>query len=229
MATTGTYTFNPDFGNLTQQAFRRCGIARTALDRDHMVDALAEANLMLVEWANKGVNLWKVEPIDVALVAGTATYSMDPSTVEMLDVYVSTPQANGTYIDRQLTSVSRSEYAAYPNKAVEAPPTSFWFNKLVEPTLTLYPVPDDGAAYRLRGYRLVRMQDNALGGATVDVQYLWLEAFVAGLAARLAVMYAPDRAVMLDAKAAQQWGVAAEQNVEDAAFYVAPALGRYYR
>lgn len=230
MTTSGTYTFNPNLGSLIAQAYRRARVKRADLTAEHMLDGVAEANLMLVDWANKGVNLWKVEQFSIPLVAGTATYDVDPTTVDILDAYLSDPTGDGTYIDRQMTSIGRSEYAAYPNKSQTGSPSTFWFNRQVSPTVTLYLVPAS-SSYLFKGYRMVRMQDAAAtNGQTADVQYLWLDAFVAGVAARVGAIYAdPALVPLLDAKAKDAWRTAAEENVEDASFYIVPGIGGYFR
>lgn len=230
MTTSGTYTFDPSIGGLIAQAYRRARVRRAEITAEHMLDAVTEANLLLVEWANKGVNLWKVEPFTFSLIAGTATYDFETNTVDVLDAYLSDPAGDGTYIDRQMTSIGRSEYAAYPNKSSRGSPSSYWFNRLVNPTVTLYLVPDR-SDYLFKGYRMVRMQDAATtNGQTVDVQYLWLDAFVACLAARLAAIYSdPNLAVALDGKAKESWQTAADENVEDASLYIIPGIGGYYR
>lgn len=230
MTTSGTYTFNPNLGNLVAQAYRRARVKRADLTAEHMLDGVTEANLMLVDWANKGVNLWKVELFTFALTAGVATYVFDQNTVDVLDAYLSVPNGDGTYTDRQMTSISRSEYAAYPNKNLTGSPSTFWFNRLVTPEATLYLVPDQ-STYLFKGYRMLRMQDaSATDGQTVDVQYLWLDAFVAGLAARVGAIWAdPALVPVLAAQAQMSWQTAAEENVEDASFYIVPGIGSYYR
>jgi len=234
MTTSGTYDFNPSLGEIVLNAFGRCGIRRTALVQEHMQDARFETNFMLSDWANKGVNLWKVDKVTTVLTAGVSTYpagtdSTDAKkTVMVLDAYIRTSAGTSQY-DRVIMPISRTEYSATPNKNLESPPTVFWFDRLISPTITLWPVPNQDGLI-LEYYRVTQIQDaNYVNGQTMDIPYRWLDAAAAGLAARLAVIYAPDRLPALDPKAMLAYQTAAGQDVENVPLYIMPGLSSYYR
>ena len=229
MTTSGTYNFNPTLGEITLNAFARCGIRRTALVQEHMQDARMETNLMLSNWSNRGVNLWEVDLQTVPLIQGQSTYSVPSNTIMMLDAYISTGSGQSTY-DRVILPISRTEYAYTPNKNNQAPPTVFWFDRLINPTVTLWPVPDQTGYYTLKYYRVTQVQDaNYENGQTVDIPYRWFDAFAAGLAARLAAIYAPERASLLEPKAEAAYVIAATQDVENVPMYISPGLSGYFR
>ena len=170
------------------------------------------------------MNLWAVDLVTTPLVQGTSTYSVDASTIVVLDMYV---VVNG--IDRIITPVSRTEYASYPNKATEGMPTVAWFDRLLSPTITLWPVPD-GNQTSLKYYRVRQIQDaNFTSGQNVEIPYYFLEAFAQGLAYRLAMIWAPEKAAMLKVVADESYQIAASQNVETANFMISPSLGSYWR
>lgn len=230
MTTTGTYDFNPNLGEITLYAFQNVGIRPASLVQEHMESARMAANMMLARWANQGVNLWAVDLVDVPLIAGIDTYNVDPNTVVMLDAYARHDDLQSPPIDRPLMPISRSEYASYSNKTVQGAPTVFWFDRTLSPTFTLWPVPDGQTVQKIRYYRVRRIQDAALaGGATVEIPYLWLEAFADGLAYRLARIWQPQIAVALKAQADESYKIAADQNIETSNFYVSPLVGGYYR
>ena len=111
----------------------------------------------------------------------------------ILDVYVSTPNGDGTNSDRVITALSRTEYASMPDKGQQAPPTSYWFDRLINGTITLWPVPD-GTNPTASYYRFTQIQDASLtNGASPQIPYLMLDAYVAGLAQRLSVIYVPPK------------------------------------
>jgi hypothetical protein len=159
-----------------------------------------------------------------------STFSVNPNTVVILDAYV-TNNDSGANIDRIILPISRTEYASYPNKEQAGFPTVFWFDRLLSPTVTLWPVPNtDNGPQNLVYYRVVRIQDAAMSNAqTVDVPYLWLEAFAYGLAQRLALIFAPDRLQILAPLADDAYNVAAQQNVETAQQYITPQISGYFR
>ena len=230
MTTSGTYTFNPSLGEIVLNAYARCGVRRTAIMQEHMTDARFETNLMLSSWANQGVNLWEVVLISVPLVQGQTTYTVPAKVVMILDAVIQQNTGTSSQFDRVIMPISRTEYSQTPNKLQQAPPTVFWFDRLINPTVTLWPVPDQSNYYTLNYYAVTQIQDAELTDAqTVDIPYRWLDALAAGLAARLAAIYAPDRMQMLEAKAQQAYTIAATQDTENVPLYIMPGLSNYFR
>ena len=230
MATSGTYAYNPGLGEITLYAYNLIGVRNTAVLQEHMEAARMAANMMLSRWSNQGVNLWAVDLITTPLVTNQKTYSVDSNTVMILDAYV-TDQNSGANIDRIILPVSRTEYASYPNKDQQGFPTVFWFDRLLSPTVTLWPVPNtDNGPSELKYYRVRRLQDSNLqNGEQVEIPYLWLEAFAYGLAQRLATIWAPDKVMMLKPMADEAYQIAADQNVETAQQYISPMISGYFR
>jgi hypothetical protein len=306
MTTSGTYAYNPSLGDLTIQAFGMCGVRPTALTQEHLTFARTATNLMLSSWANRGVNLWKVDLVTVQLaqspatlsasgngttvtltyatpntpiyavgssitvagvtpsgyngvytvtasssgsvsyastttgaqtVAGTITganyagsYSVDPNIVMILDAYVTTPNGS-TNTDRIILPVSRTEYASYPNKQNVGFPTIYWFDRLINPTMTFWPIPSSSSGITQFSYYAVRqVQDsNYTSGQTIDIPYRWLEAFVVGLAARLAMIWNPALTQLLKPAADEAYNIAAQQDTEYVSMYISPQLSGYYR
>lgn len=229
MTTSGTYTFNPSMGELTLYAYNLCGIRNTALLQEHMQNARMATNLMLARWSNQGVNLWAVDTVTVPLVQGTSTYSVPTDTVMILDAYITIAQGNSN-TDRIILPVSRTEYASYPNKEQQGFPTTYWFDRLLSPNITLWPVPDGGEASTLKYYRVKRLQDaNYTAGQTLEIPYLWLEAFAYGLALRLAQVWAPPMVMQLKPFADEAYQIAADQNTEYVSQYISPQIQGYFR
>jgi len=227
MASSGTYAFNPSIGELVLYAYNLIGVRNTSIVQEHMESARMATNMLLASWSNRGVNLWKVDLVTTPLVQGTTTYAVDPSTVVILDAYVTV--GSNPEIDRIIMPISRSAYANYPNKEQQGFPTVFWFDRLLAPTVTIWPVPD-GQQVNLKYYRLVRIEDAAFtSGQTADIPYLWMEAFSLALAFRLAMIWNPQMAVPLKPIADEAYQVAADQNIETANFYITPMLGGYFR
>lgn len=227
MATTNTYAFNPGLGECTLYAYNLCGIRQTALLQEHMESARMAANMLLGRWSSQGVNLWAVDSQCINLTQGVSTYNVPSNTIVMLDAYIR--QSTGNVVDRLIMPISRTEYASYPNKAQQGFPTTFWFDRLLAPTVTLWPVPN-GTVSQLRYYRVRQIQDADVANDTnVEVPYYFLEAFVYGLAQRLAMIWAPDRVAMLKPMADESYLIAASQNIETAAQYISPTISAYFR
>lgn len=225
MTTTGTYAFNPTLGEIVLNAYARIGVRRTSILANHLADAKTEANLLQAEWNNKQVNLWTVDLVSTVLVAGTASYDVGDETVMILDAYIT---VNG--IDYVISPISRTEYSAIPDKTQQGRPTQFWFDRLENSTLYLWMVPDSNATYTLNYYRCKLIQDASLtNGTNLQITQLWLDAFAAGLAFRLARIYAPQLRDQLKLDYQEAWDVAASQNVENTPLYLTPGLEGYFR
>ena len=230
MTTSGTYTFNPSLGELVLYSYNVAGVRNTALAQEHMTSARMATNLMLSRWSNQGVNLWAVDLITVPLTAGTTTYSVDSNTVMILDAYIETDSGGSQPIDRIIMPVSRTEYASYPNKQQEGFPTVFWFDRLISPTVTIWPVPNVTGTYTLKYYRVRQLQDaNLTNAQTVEIPYRWLEAFADGLAYRLAKIWNPAMAIGLKAVADESYAIASAQDVENVSMYISPQVSGYFR
>jgi hypothetical protein len=229
MATSGTYVFNPALGEIVLYAYNLVGVRNTAVLQEHMQTARMATNMMLSRWANQGVNLWAVDLITTPLVQGVTTYPVDSNTVVILDAYIQTDNGSGQPIDRLILPISRTEYASYPNKEQQGFTTTYWFDRLISPTITLWPVPD-GTTTSLKYYRVRQIQDaNLQSGQQVEIPYLWLEAFAYGLAQRLATIWSPDKAMALKPLADEAYNIAAAQNIETANTFISPMISGYFR
>lgn len=230
MTSSNTYNFTVSNGEGVLRAYSRVRVRPPALTQQHMYDARGELNLMFVEWSIKlGTNLWKVELATLPLTVGVATYSIPSTTIMVLDAFITTTQG-GSSNDRYITPISRTEYASFSNKTTPGPPTVYWFDRLISPTITVWPVPDSTGPFTFNYYRSVQIQDaNIPGGETPDVPYRWLDAMVSGLAHRLSRIYAPDLEAMREKDAMKAWDLAAAQDTEPVPLYVLPAIGAYYR
>lgn len=229
MTASGTYNYNPSLGELTLYAFNLCGIRNTALLQEHMESARMAANLLLGRWSSEGVNLWMVNLQTIPLVAGQSEYDLPSNNIVMLDTYIETDDGNGPPIDRLILPISRTEYASYPNKEQQGFPTTYWQNRLISSTVTLWPVPD-GTQTSLKYYQVCQIDDAGFtGGQTVNIPVYFMEAFAYGLAQRLAMIWAPDKVMMLKPLADEAYQIAAMQNVETAQQYISPMISGYFR
>jgi hypothetical protein len=231
MPTSGTFGFAPSTGELILAAFARVQIRRSEITNEHLANARNELNLLQVTWANLGPLLWTVGLQTAPLVQGQSVYPVPAQTVMVLDAYISVPNGDGiTFSDRIIMPLSRTEYASVPNKTQQGRVTSFWFNRQIAPTLTLWPVPDATAGIILNYYTFTQIQDAAIGAAgSPGVPYLWLDAMVAGLAHRLAIIYAPPMESARQEQAQKAFNTASMQGSENVALYIAPQIGGYFR
>jgi hypothetical protein len=222
---TDTFDFAPSVGEVVLNALSRIQIRGPMVQTAMLQMASQEANLMQVEWSNRGPNLWTVDEQTTQTIPGYATYAVDPSTIAVLEVTL----GQGTPPDETeilLTSISRTEYMAYPNKATQGRPTVYWYDILIAPTITLWPVPDQ--VYNLHFTRYRQQMDATLRNAgNFEAPYRWLDAACAGMAARLAVHYAPMLEDKRAAQAERAYGFAASRDKENAPIFLSPMIEYY--
>lgn len=215
-------------GETVLYSYGLCQVRRTALTQQHFEDARMATNLLLGRWSADGVNLWQVDLQQITLKQGCATYQVPSNTIVMLDAYYAI-NTGATEIDRIMLPVSRTEYASYPNKNMQGAPTVFWMDRLLSPTVTLWPTPN-GQQACFKYYRLRQTQDaNLTNGLGAEIPYYFLESYALGLAYRLALSWAPDRVAILKPLADEAWAIASKQNTEQANVYVSPMVQGYWR
>lgn len=228
--TSNQYLFLPGAGDIGLNAFARIQIRRSELTDEHMQNLRFAANVMLADWSVDIPNLWTIDLQTVPLVVGQATYDVDPTTIAILDTYVSIDNGAGGTTDLIIYPISRTEYASFPDKTQQARPTVYWFDRTLSPTITLWPVPDPSQTYTLSYYRCVQFQDvNFTNGQNAQIPPRAFEAFVSGLAAKMAEIYRPDIADAMATRAAAAWVRFRNQDVEYVPMYIFPGLSGYYR
>lgn len=215
MATSGTAVFNPDFGEIAEEAYERIGIElRTGYQ---FASARRSLNIMAQEWQNRGINLWTVESGTVAIVANTATYTLPADTIDIIEHQLR-DGSGASQTDYTLTRISVSTYAQQTNKLVTGRPLQIYVDRKRDaPQVTLWPVPD--SSYTLAYWRMRRIQDVGSGGAnTIDVPSRFIPCLVAGLAYHLAVKNpsSADRVAFLKGEYEEQFRMAAEEDRERA-------------
>lgn len=171
---------------------------------------------------------YALEVPTVSLVQGTSLYALPNRTVAIGVAYLTTGTGASAF-DRPLTPVSAADYAAIPNKTTQGPPTLFWCQLLPVPQITLWPTPDGSGPYVLNVQSFRQQQDLAItGGQTIDAPYRFLDAFVAGLAARLARNWAPALYAVRQADFESAWQECSQRDQEDAPLYLIPGLANYF-
>ena len=223
MATSGTATFNLDLSEIVEEAFERAGgELRTGYD---LRTARRSLNLLFMDWANRGINMFTFEQGTIALIPGIATYDLPTDTVDLLEHVIRTGAGNeSTQADLTITRISVSTYATIPNKLQQARPIQIWVERLNTPRVTLWPVPDDSQTYQLVYWRMRRIQDAGDGVNTMDMPFRFIPCMVAGLAYYLALKVpgAAERLGVLKEQYDEAWQLASGEDQEKAALRFVP-------
>ena len=124
--TTGVTDFNLDLNNLVEEAFERCGKElRTGYD---LRTARRSLNLLTIEWANKGLNLWTIEPGQITLNQNQIMYALPNDTIDLLDMVTRTGTGQNQQ-DININRISESTYITIPTKNATGRPIQVWINR----------------------------------------------------------------------------------------------------
>ena len=124
MATSGTYTFNLDLADAMEEAFERAG--RELRSGYDYRTARRSLNLLMLEWQNRGLNLWTVRDGTKALTAGTSAYALDADILDIVEAFVRTDAGSTTsQFDQSMTRISVSDYSQLSNKLTQSKPLQY--------------------------------------------------------------------------------------------------------
>jgi len=124
--TSGIANFNPDLTELIEEAFERAGVElRSGYD---MRTARRSLNLLTIEWANRGINLWTIEQGQITINTGQAMYAIPVDTIDLLDQVIRTG-SNQTQVDINISRISESTYSTIPTKNAQGRPIQVWINR----------------------------------------------------------------------------------------------------
>lgn len=223
MATSGVTTFDLDVVSLIEEAFERCGTeARTGYD---LRTARRSLNLLLAEWANRGLNQWTITTSSLALTSGTSSYALGAATIDVLSPIVLRKDSGTTnQLDTEILRVSRGEWVTTPNKNSTGTPVQVFIDRQVAPTLYVWPVPtsDD---YSLVFDKIIRLDDAAEYTNTMEVPFRFIPCLVAGLAYYIAMKRAPDRVELLKAVYEEEFQRASDEDRDRASLRITPGGG----
>jgi len=220
MATSGSLNFELDVADYIEEAFERCGLeVRTSYDYK---TARRSINLMLAEWANRGLNQWTIAQRSQALTQSTGDYDLTSDIIDVLSVVV---RRNGT--DYALERLSRDDYLSIPTKTTEGRPTQFFLDRQITPRLKLWPVPENSTDVVYYD-ALTRMEDADKLVNTMEVPFRFYPCLAAGLAYYLSIKRAPNRVQLLKAVYEEELERAMTEDRDRASFNVVPQF-QYFR
>ena len=220
MAVSGSVNFELDVAEYVEEAFERCGLeVRTGYD---LTTARRSLNLMLAEWANRGLNQWTITQRTQALTSGTRTYTLSADVIDILSAVVTRSST-----DFSLTRVSRDDDLNIPNKATTGRPTQFFLDRQVTPSLRLWPTPENSTDVVVYN-ALTRIDDADTAINTLDVPFRFYPCLAAGLAYYLSIKRAPNRTQMLKAMYEEEFERAMGEDRDRSSFTVTPEYA-YFR
>jgi hypothetical protein len=128
MATTsGLTAFNLDLNELVEDAFERCGSElRTGYN---FRTARRSLNMLTIEWANRGINLWTIEQQQIVLNTNQYQYLIPNDTIDVLDMVTRINNGTSNQSDVTISRISEPTWISIPNKYAQGRPVQAWINR----------------------------------------------------------------------------------------------------
>lgn len=225
MATSGTYDFTLDAGGIIAEAWERCQFNAEAMKGWQLRSARVSLNLMMLQWAARGLNLWAVEQVGpTVLTQGSGIITTAPGTIDILEL---TCTRSG--VENLMTPIGRDDYVALPVKTQQGRPNTFWVERVLPtPKIHLYPFPENSTD-TLTYWRLRQIQDVSAYSQSLDAPALFLEAACSGLAARIAGKWVKDPVLRNELRgvATAAFKEASGQDTERVGLSLTPDLSGY--
>ena len=220
MTTSSSTNFELAVDHYIEEAFERCGLEiRTGYD---LKTAKRSLNLMLADWANRGLNQWTIEQRTQALTASDGEYSLGTDVIDILSVVV-----RRSSTDFNMTRISRSEFLSIPTKTTTGRPTQYFLDRQITPNLKIWPVPENSTDV-LHYDALTRIQDADTMQNTMEVPFRFYPCLASGLAYYIAIKKAPDRIQLLKTAYEEDFARAMAEDRDRSSFNISPSL-QYYR
>tara|TARA_R110000744_G_scaffold50711_1_gene109526 strand:- start:60 stop:728 length:669 start_codon:yes stop_codon:yes gene_type:complete len=219
MTTSSSTNFEIDVAEYIEEAFERCGLeARTGYD---LQTAKRSMNIMLAEWANRGLNQWTIEQRTQTLTANDSDYSLETDVIDILSAVV-----RRSTTDFSMTRISRDNYLAIPTKTTTGRPTQFFLDRQITPNLKIWPAPENSTDTIVYD-ALTRIQDADGVTNTMEIPFRFYPCLTAGLAYYIAMKRAPDRIQLLKRVYEEEFERAMGEDRDRSSFTVTPQLSFY--
>lgn len=220
MSTSGTTDFNLSIDDLIEEAFERCGMRMTS--GYQLSSARRSLNLLFLDWANRGLNLWTIEEATLPLVQGSLALNLPTDTVNVLSAVIR-QTIGGQQQDISVDRIGRQSYLDLPDKLTQARPAQFYVERSNTPQVFIYPAAD--TAYTFVYYRIRRIQDAGDYDNNTDVNFRFLPCLASGLSYMLSLKYMPDRTGALKQIYEEDFQRAALEDRDTASFHIVPDFG----
>ena len=219
MAVSNSTNFELDVVEYIEEAFERCGLeVRTGYD---LKTAKRSLNLMLAEWANRGLNQWTIAQRTVSLVKSDGEYDLGTDVIDILSLVI---RRDST--DFSVERISRDTFLSIPNKTTEGRPSQFFLDRQLTPNLKLWPVPENSTDI-IYYDALTRMNDADTYTNTLEVPFRFYPCLAAGLAYYIAIKRSPERVQLLKSVYEEEFQRAAVEDRDRSSTTISPDLGFY--
>jgi hypothetical protein len=219
MTTSSSTNFELDVAEYIEEAFERCGLeVRTGYD---LQTAKRSINILLADWANRGLNQWTIEQRTQTLTSGTAEYNLDTDLIDVLNAVI---RRGST--DFSISRIGRDQYLNIPTKSSTGRPSQYFLDRQITPKLKLWATPENSTDTFVYD-ALTRIQDADAPVNTMEVPFRFYPCLTAGLAYYIAMKRTPDRVQLLKAMYEEEFERASAEDRDRSNLSLTPSSTYY--
>lgn len=167
MASSGQTTFDLSIDDVIEQAFEQVG--GQPISGEEARSARICLNLLMTEWQNRGVLLWKLADTPVTVSTSVTEYTLDSDIIDSLQTTIT---VNGN--DLEMNRITYQDYMKLPDKSQTGRPTQFSFLRGKDNvSMVVWPTPEQ--TYTMNLLAMTRVQDvTASAVQTSDLPFRFL-------------------------------------------------------
>jgi len=219
MTTSSSTNFELDVAEYIEEAFERCGLeVRTGYD---LQTAKRSINILLADWANRGLNQWTIEQRTQSLTSGTAEYDLNTDLIDVLNAVIRRGSTDFT-----ISRIGRDQYLNIPTKSQTGRPSQYFLDRQITPKLKLWSTPENSTDVFVYD-ALTRIQDADTAKNTMEVPFRFYPCLTAGLAYYLAMKRAPERVQLLKAMYEEEFERASAEDRDRSNLSLTPSSTYY--
>ena len=219
MTTSSSTNFELDVAEYIEEAFERCGLeVRTGYD---LQSAKRSMNILLADWANRGLNQWTIEQRTQSLTSGTAEYDLGTDVIDILNAVIRRSSTDFT-----ISRISRDQFINIPVKSTTGRPSQYFLDRQITPKLKLWATPENSTDTFVYD-ALTRIQDADAQVNTMEVPFRFYPCLTAGLAYYIAMKRAPDRVQLLKAMYEEEFERASAEDRDRSNLSLTPSSTYY--
>ena len=219
MTTSSSTNFELDVAEYIEEAFERCGLeVRTGYD---LQTARRSINILLADWANRGLNQWTIEQRTQSLTSGTAEYDLNTDLIDVLNAVIRRGSTDFT-----ISRIGRDQYLNIPTKSQTGRPSQYFLDRQITPKLKLWSTPENSTDVFVYD-ALTRIQDADTAKNTMEVPFRFYPCLTAGLAYYLAMKRAPERVQLLKAMYEEEFERASAEDRDRSNLSLTPSSTYY--
>jgi hypothetical protein len=219
MATSSSTNFELDVAEYIEEAFERCGLeVRTGYD---LQSAKRSMNILLADWANRGLNQWTIRQRTQSLTSGTSEYDLGTDVIDILNAVIRRSSTDFT-----ISRISRDQFINIPVKSTSGRPSQYFLDRQITPKLKLWATPENSTDTFVYD-ALTRIQDADTQVNTMEVPFRFYPCLTAGLAYYIAMKRAPDRVQLLKAMYEEEFERASAEDRDRSNLSLTPSSTYY--